>query len=224
MRLNQWLVRSGVAPARRKADEIIQSGRIRINDQPAELGARVEEPDHITLDNQLIQTKIIHPRLIAYNKPPGEVCSHRGQGDDETIFQSLPDEFAGFKLIGRLDKDSQGLVLITNDGDLAQRLAHPSQGHLKRYRVRTDRPVHEDDIRSLRHETVLDGNSTRFAGMREVAPSTYEVILTEGRNRQIRRSFQQRHYSVQLLERESIGRYELGDLSVGAWREEVVHG
>jgi len=229
MRLNKWLVMAGVAPARRKADEIILAGRVRLESGLATLGTQVEVDTQIWLDDKFIQTEIKPADIISYHKRVGEICSHTQQGESPTIFASLPTKYATYKIVGRLDKASEGLVVLTNDGAIAQRLAHPSGGHLKRYRVETTTAVTDADIRDLQSGTVLDGIATKFALMRELSQAKtgqhhYEVVLGEGRNRQIRRSLELRGYRISRLIRQSLGSYELGDLPVRQWRQEASRG
>ena len=160
MRLNQWLVRAGAAPARRKADELINQGRVLVNDKLPELGTKIGADDVVKLDGQRQHLQDVSAQILVLNKPAGVVSSHKGQGGDETLFSLIPAEYADWKIIGRLDKDSEGLTILSNDGDLVQALGHPSAGHAKHYRVWLNRSLAEGDVWRLeagiaRHATKL---------------------------------------------------------------------
>lgn len=220
MRINRWLVEQGFAPARRKADEIIVAGRVELDGRKAQLGDQVSEASEVKVDGRIIELQISTTRLIAYHKPVGEVCSHARQGTANTVFTNLPAEFRSYKIIGRLDKDSEGLVLLTNDGQLAQSLAHPRAGEYKRYEVTLSRILTRDELSQLESGVVVDEDMWRLGSVRSIGGRRYEVMLQEGKNRQIRRCIQALGARVAQLVRTNIGEYALDDLEVGAWREE----
>jgi 23S rRNA pseudouridine2605 synthase len=215
MRINQYVARA-TGLSRRAADSAIAERRVRLNDQVAAIGSQVGESDVVTLDTEPIQVGAA--LLIALNKPAGYVSSRRQQGATPTIYALLPERLHQLKPIGRLDSESSGLLMLTNDGTIAQQLQHPSQSKWKRYQVELDRPLQSADAQTIKTGVKLkDGISTM-----EVSGKgrTVEVKLQEGRNRQIRRTFGALGYRVVVLHRDGFGPYELGDLPPGKWREE----
>lgn len=216
MRLNQWLVRAGVAPARRKADELVGQGRVLVNDKLPALGTKIGENDEVKVDGQRQALKPVSAKILVLNKPIGVVSSHRGQGGDKTIFSLIPPEYAEWKIIGRLDKDSDGLTLLSNDGDLVQSLGHPSSGHAKHYRVWLDKPLAEGDSWQLEAGIELDEGLSQFVRI-ETHEEYVDVWLVTGWNRQVRRTFESLGYRVQRLQRLAIGQYTLGELASGCW-------
>jgi 23S rRNA pseudouridine2605 synthase len=214
MRINQYLARaSGLS--RRAADEAIRAGRVRRNGKAATLGDQVSSGDQISLDNTPMELPAIS--TIMLHKPTGYVTSRRQQGRTPTIYALLPPNLHNLKPIGRLDADSSGLLLLTNDGALAQSLQHPSSGKTKHYEVRLQRQLQPGDAEHLRQGVELeDGPSSMEV---TIHPGYVAVDLHEGRNRQIRRSFGALGYSVRKLHRTSFGPYELGNLEAGRWRE-----
>ncbi len=218
MRLNKYIaLASGLS--RRAADAAIADGRVRVNDQLPSVGHLVADDDIVTLDNRAITPAV--KATIMLNKPVGYVCSRNGQGS-ATIYDLLPAIYHHLKPIGRLDKASSGLLLLTNDGELAHELTHPSKRKLKIYRVTLDKPLQplhrqmindfgimlEDGVSQLNLERQHDDNHTDWI-----------VRMSEGRNRQIRRTFAAVGYDVVGLHREHFGHYELGSLSTGKYKE-----
>lgn len=225
MRLNKWLVDAGVAPARRKADEVISQHTILVNGQPAGLGQQVEDGDTVTIDGEVVTKQIAAPYIICFYKPVGILSSHQGQGGVPTVFDLLPLQYKHLKLIGRLDKDSEGLLVLTNDGDLVQELSHPSHQHKKVYHVWLDHELSSGYTQQLLGTGVeLEDGLSRFDGLEPVVRSSaehsYVVILHEGRNRQIRRTFEVLGYKIRRLKRVQLGEYSLDDLKPGEWTKE----
>lgn len=216
MRLNQWLVRAGAAPARRKADELINQGRVLVNDKLPELGTKIGADDVVKLDGQRQHLQDVSAQILVLNKPAGVVSSHKGQGGDETLFSLIPAEYADWKIIGRLDKDSEGLTILSNDGDLVQALGHPSAGHAKHYRVWLNRSLVEGDVWRLEAGVELEEGLSQFTKV-EVHDQYVDVWLITGWNRQVRRTFEVLEYRVRRLQRLEIGPYRLGDLEEGKW-------
>lgn len=216
MRLNQWLVRAGAAPARRKADELIGQGRVLVNDKLPELGTKISPEDTVKLDGQKQQLHEVSTQILVLNKPAGFVSSHRGQGGDETLFSLIPSEYSDWKIIGRLDKDSEGLTILSNDGDLVQSLGHPSAGHTKHYRVWLNRTLSEGDAWRLEEGIPLEEGTSSFTKIQR-HEQYVDVWLVTGWNRQVRRTFEALDYRVRRLQRLEIGPYQLGDLAEGAW-------
>lgn len=230
-RLNKVLAfQLGVS--RREADDLIAAGRILVNDTTIKLGAKVDISDQIKFDGHLIKRNQTR-QLIIFHKPVGYTCSRANQVGDQTVYDILPEKFRKLKLVGRLDKDSSGLILLTNDGDFAYRMTHPKFHQNKTYLVQLDRtlaPLHQqlvsdyginlEDGRSqmlitkLTPEEVADLNIVYTF---DDAP-IYQVELGEGRNRQIRRTFAALGYEVTKLHRISLANYFIAELASRQWR------
>ena len=224
MRLQKYMAMCGVA-ARRKCEEIIASGRVAVNGEIiSQMGAQVEEGDRVTLDGQLI-TPEVRKRYILYHKPAGEVTTVSDDKGRETVM----DRFAGMDVrlypVGRLDYDSEGLLLLTNDGELAQRLTHPSCEVDKTYLARVTGNPSGEALERLRRGVFMEGDERRTypADVRVVRDESLysDVLVTihEGRNRQVRRMFDAVGHRVLLLRRVRFGPLELGALRRGEWRE-----
>lgn len=214
MRLNRY-VAAATGRSRRAADELIAAGQVTINDKLASIGQSVTDDDIVCMDGQRIQP--LAARAVIFNKPAGYVTSRRQQGQWPTIYELLPADMGYLKPVGRLDAESSGLLVLTNDGDLALRLAHPSNGKLKRYVVELDQKLRAADQAKLRRGVELKDGLSQL----EVEPrgKVLLVSLGEGRNRQIRRSFGALGYRVERLHRVEMGDLALDDLAAGKWRE-----
>lgn len=218
IRLNKFLAeRLGVS--RREADGLISSGQITVNGQMASLGNKVDTKSTICYNNKTIPFETNYT-YIAFNKPVGYVCSRRAQGQAPTLYDLLPQEYRKLKTVGRLDKDSSGLILLTNDGDFAFQMTHPKFRKTKVYEVELSKPLeplHQQMISD--YGVMLDDGPSRFKIIRKDTPDTksYQVILTEGRNRQIRRTFAALGYRVTKLHRTQFGKYELNNLASGKY-------
>lgn len=232
IRLNKFLAeRIGVS--RREADELITNGKITTNDKIATLGARVDKSDKIYYNNKLIPFETNYTYL-AFHKPVGYVCSRRAQGDTPTLYELLPKEYQNLKTVGRLDKDSSGLILLTNDGDFAFRMTHPKFRKQKVYQVELNKslePLHqqlisdygimlEDGLSQFKIITLPDDNTKKDDKKlkQDDHRLNVTVILSEGRNRQIRRTFAVLGYKVTKLHRTDFGKYKLGSLKPGEYR------
>lgn len=220
MRINQYIALcSGLS--RRQADQAISSGRVLINDKVAVLGDRVNVNDKVKLDNEPVD-KPGDTNLIMLNKPKGYVCSRSGQGS-LTIYDLLPKELAKLKPIGRLDKDSSGLLLLTNDGQLAYKLTHPKFSKIKVYEVSLNKPLTQSgQIKLERGVKLEDGLSKLALSPLKKDRLFFKVKLSEGRNRQIRRSFSHLGYQVVDLKRTQMGQYKLKDLSEGKYIKTIM--
>ncbi len=216
VRLNKYLaLQSGIS--RREADLKIEQGRVSINGQPARLGAVIQpERDTIILDNSAITTAIKRATYILLNKPLGYVCSRKQQGDSPTIYALLPREYQRLKVAGRLDKDSCGIVLLTDDGDTIFKLTHPKFGKEKRYEVGLNKPLTPADLKKLTGGIELEDGISAITvstlSKKSARPNMYLVVMHEGRNRQIRRTFKALGYTVTHLERIKFGPYTLKEL------------
>lgn len=218
-RLNKFLAeRLGVS--RREADDLIAAGKILVNEKPVILGARIDKNDKVCYNKKIIpfETDYLY---LAMNKPVGFVCSRRAQGSTPTLYDLLPESYKKLKTVGRLDKDSSGLILLTNDGDFAFQMTHPKFHKEKTYTVELDRPLaplHQQMISD--YGVMLDDGPSKFTVIKmadDVAQKRYTVILSEGRNRQIRRTFAAMGYRVIKLHRVSFGKYELNGLEPGKY-------
>ena len=218
MRLNKYIALH-LGLSRREADNYIDEGRVSINGVTASLGAQTEDSDTITVNGKEISATTEYQYLLL-NKPVGYVCSRRAQGDAPTIYSILPDELHALKPVGRLDKDSSGLIFLTNDGDFAHRMTHPSFHKQKSYIVSLDRdlePLHQQMISDYGVQ-LEDGPSKLLLERRgEDSRKDWTVLMHEGRNRQIRRTFAAVGYEVTHLHRTQFGNYSLGDISPGSY-------
>ncbi len=223
IRLNKFLAeRLGVS--RREADDLIAGGKVFVDGKKAELGERVAERQEVRLGDEVIGHENTYI-YVALNKPTGYVCSRKRQGDTPTIYELLPEKYRTLKTVGRLDKDSSGLILLTNDGDFAYKMTHPKFVKTKIYHVKLDRdlqPLHQQMIADF-GVNLPDGVS-KLGLVRLDEPESgerkrFEVTMHEGRNRQIRRTFEALGYSVKKLHRLEFGAYKLGDLQAGSYRE-----
>lgn len=195
---------------------MIAAGRVAIDGTAATLGARLTEQSIITIDGEPLTARPEY-RYILFNKPVGYVCSRKAQGDNPTIYDLLPKDFAPLKPVGRLDKDSSGVLLLTNDGDFAHSMTHPSFRKIKLYEVTLDlplEPLHQQMISDYGVE-IGDGASKLSLERRNDERTEWTVTMSEGRNRQIRRTFAALGYEVTTLHRQVFGPYELGTLASG---------
>ncbi len=207
MRINKYLVVSGLAESRRKADEIIRSGRVSINDeQVKDLSYQVKEGDIVKLDGAVGEIK--SNIYIAYHKPRGEICSHKRYGNDKTIFDSLPKSFSQLKIAGRLDRDSEGLVILSSDGNFVNDISHPSKNKTKAYMVTTKESLNDEDIDKLNTGIKLEDGISKLKVTRS-GDNIIKVVMNEGRNRQIRRTLEAINKDVVKLVRIRIGKFTI---------------
>lgn len=204
-RLNKLLaLRLGVS--RREADDMIAAGNVMVDGQTAELGARVLIGANITVKGKPLP-ETTQVRYVLFNKPVGYVCSRRAQGDNPTIYDLLPADMHVLKPVGRLDKDSSGLLLLTNDGDFAHTMTHPSFKKVKIYTVGLDKPLeplHQQMISDYGVE-IGDGASKLSLERLNDERTEWTITMSEGRNRQIRRTFAALGYEVITLHRSAFG-------------------
>lgn len=220
MRLNKFIAHA-TGMARREADEAILNGRISVNGKVANIGQDVDgQSDIIKLDDKQIALPAT-TTVIMLNKPIGYVCSRNAQAKDaKTVYELLPSDLRQLKTIGRLDKDSSGLILLTDDGDMAHKLTHPSFTKTKEYVIELDRPLaplHQQMIADF-GINLTDGPSKLLLERLNDERTKFRVIMHEGRNRQIRRTFAALGYQVVSLHRISFGSYQLGDLPSGKYK------
>ncbi len=206
--------------SRREADNVIKSGRVKINGVKATLGDRVTPSDVIEFDNRQLGAKPEYVYL-ALNKPVGYVSSRRQQGSTPTLYALLPPEYQQLKTVGRLDKDSSGLILLTNDGDFTQRMTHPSHYKVKVYEVELDRelePLHQQMISDYGVDLPDGKSQLQLMRLSDDSRKSWQVTMHEGRNRQIRRTFSSLGYTVISLHRTNFGNYALGDMKPGEFK------
>lgn len=214
MRINKYIA-SATELSRRAADRAIEENRVHINDRAADTGSQVDDLDIVTLDGQpifAIQTSM----TIILHKPVGYVVSRQGQGT-KTVYDLLPPEYQSLNPVGRLDKNSSGLLLLTNDGGLAHELTHPRYAKVKIYEIRLNQPLaplHQQMIND-RGISLEDGLSKLQLAKLDDQGYAWQVTMSEGRNRQVRRTFSALDYTVTRLHRTHFGSYMLGDMPKG---------
>lgn len=218
IRLNKYLSDAGVC-SRRAADKAIEEGRVLINGQPALMGQKVSREDAVTFDGKPVSNEGKNQVLIAYNKPVGIVCTAEKREKDNIV------DHIGYPTriypIGRLDKDSQGLILLTNQGDLVNGIMRAANGHEKEYIVRVNRTIDKSFIDKMSAGIYLDELkvTTRPCQVKKLSDKTFSIILTQGLNRQIRRMCQALGYKVLELKRIRIMNIELKDLPLDSYRD-----
>ena len=218
-RLNKFVALS-LGVSRRKADELIEKGKIIVDGQPARLGQQISEVNHVSYNGNSLKTQ--DKKLIALNKPVGYLCSRASQGGVPTIYELLPKGLHRLKPVGRLDKDSSGLILLTNDGDFAHQMTHPSFYKMKRYLVTLDQPLqplHRQMINDFGVQLPDGPSRLTLERQHDGDDRRWIVQMSEGRNRQIRRTFAALGYTVAKLHRTDFGSYSLGGMKRGEWQE-----
>ena len=218
MRVQKFLANAGIC-SRRKAEDFISQGRIRVNNKiVVEPGTKVDsEIDSIFFDeNEVVFNQKKENIYIAMNKPIGFIssCSHR----KEKIILDLIDIEERIYPVGRLDKDSEGLILLTNDGDLHNKLSHPSFDHEKEYDVKTYEIISDNSLRRMEQGIVIEGEKTRKSKVTRLSKFHFNIVLKQGRNRQIRKMLENVGNRVKSLKRIRVANIKLGNLKVGNWR------
>ena len=215
MRINKFLSSAGIV-SRRGADKWIEDGRITINGEVAELGSRVNDGDEIRADGKLVQleTELVY---IVLNKPVG-ITSTKEKHIKGNVVDFVNHPLRIFH-IGRLDKDSNGLLLLTNDGDIVNEILREEHGHEKEYIVTVDKPITKDFIRKMESGVAILDTVTKPCKVRQLGNRKFNITLTQGLNRQIRRMCSALGYHVQTLQRTRILNIHLGDLPIGQWRD-----
>lgn len=220
LRLNKYLaLQLGIS--RRQADNLISTGTVTINGKIANLGAQISPNAVVEVSGRNVSANATAKIYIALNKPTGYVCSRRQQGNTPTIYSLLPPNMHHLKPVGRLDKDSSGLILLTNDGDFAHRMTHPSFHKTKIYKARLDRPLeplHQQMISDF-GVNLEDGRSQLTLERLGDSRRDWQITMSEGRNRQIRRTFATLGYTIIKLHRTNFGEYSLGNMKSGEFQE-----
>ena len=214
MRLNAYLARAGVA-SRRGADELIKDGRVVVNGRRGLLNAAVEDGDRVEVDGQVVLGQAL--RYVLLNKPRHVVTTVADPGGRLTVVELVGGD-TRIVPVGRLDFETTGALVLTNDGPLANQLAHPRHGVEKRYLVEIEGNPSPAVVKALARGIELDDGKTAPAKVRKLAPGLLEIVLHEGRNRQVRRMCEAVGFPAKSLHRAAYAGLELGSLKPGAWR------
>lgn len=221
MRLNQAIARTGYC-SRRKADELIAAGKVKVNGEfVSDFSYQVNpEKDQLNIAGKDLNLK--HHIYVALNKPPAVVTTMSDEQGRETVLDLLPEKLQMLRPVGRLDMYSEGLLLLTNDGELAQRLTHPSMHLPKTYEIKVKGALSDTDLRKMEKGIMLEDGMTLPAKVklldRNKIYTEFQISITEGRNRQLRRMCAELGYTVVRLRRTGIGRLQLGSIPTGTWR------
>ncbi len=216
VRINKYLSEAGIC-SRRGADTLINEGRVSVNGNPAALGLVINKGDEVRVDGKLIE---VHKEniIIAFNKPRGIVCTTSDPKSKDTNII----DFIGYKErifpVGRLDKDSEGLILLTNNGDFANEILRARNFHEKEYEVKLDKAFGDEFIAKMSEGVPILDTVTRKCSLRRTGEKSFNIILTQGLNRQIRRMCEYFNYRVLELKRVRIMNVKLGNLKTGAYR------
>lgn len=214
MRLNKYISETGVC-SRREADKWIEAGRVTLNGQAASLGTQVAVGDEVRIDGNTIGIKKKQV-YIALNKPAGIICTTEAHIEDNIIDHvRYPERIFP---VGRLDRDSEGLILLTNDGDIVNEILRSENNHEKEYLVTVDRPITDLSLRMLADGVKIMGELTKPSKVARLNAQSFRIILTQGLNRQIRRMCSALGYKAQRLQRVRIMNIHLGNLQPGQWR------
>lgn len=215
MRLNKYISETGLC-SRREADAWIARGRVTINGQRAELGSQVNDGDEVRVDQRVVGAKKKKQVYICLNKPVGVTCTTERHIKDNII------DFVGHSErifpIGRLDKDSDGLILLTSNGDIVNEILRSENNHEKEYVVSVDKPVTEAFLNGMANGVRILDTVTKPCKVRRIGKNVFGIILTQGLNRQIRRMCEVFGYEVRRLQRVRIINIKLGELKIGQWR------
>ena len=214
MRINKYLSAAGVC-SRREADRLIASGAVTVNEAPAEPGMSVTEEDTVRVSGKPVQ-RTNPPVVLAYNKPKGVVCTS-AKDDPDNIVDRIHYPVRIYP-VGRLDKDSEGLILLTNQGELTDRLLRGRNMHEKEYIVTTDRPVTAEFLKRMSEGVPILDTVTRPCRVKKLSSCVFSIVLTQGLNRQIRRMCEALGYRVRKLVRIRVADIRLGDLPPGEYR------
>ncbi len=215
MRINKYLSQIGIC-SRREADKLIDSERVKVNNVIAELGIKIKKGDKITIDNELIEPKKKKTILIAFNKPKGIVCTTNRSVEKNNIIDYINFPERIFP-IGRLDKLSEGLIFLTNDGRLVNKILRSRNNKEKEYIVKVNKSINMDFIRQMSNGIPILNTVTKNCKLVKVSSNTFKIILTQGLNRQIRRMCEFLGYKVVSLKRTRIMNINL-DVETGKWR------
>ncbi|MFL9833263.1 23S rRNA pseudouridine(2604) synthase RluF [Chryseobacterium terrae] len=215
-RINKYLSEVGYC-SRRAADKLLEEGRIKINGQIPELGTKVSDEDVVEVDGKPIREPQEKPIYIAFNKPIGIVCTTDTKREKDNIIEYINHPKRIFP-IGRLDKPSEGLILLTSDGDIVNKILRSKNNHEKEYLVRVDKPINPKFLEKMRNGVPILDTVTKKCEVEKIDDMTFRIVLTQGLNRQIRRMCEFLGYEVKKLKRIRIMNIKL-DLPLGKWRD-----
>lgn len=214
-RINKYLASCAVG-SRRNCDELIQAGRVEVNGHPCtNLATRIAEGDHVRVDGKRLVPR--EPLIVAFHKPRGYVCTREDELGRETIYALLPVTMRALHHVGRLDRDSEGLLILTNDGDLSQQLMHPSKSVEKEYLVTSNQAFENVHLDQFLAGVYTPEGKLKAKSIERLSPRRLSVVLDHGAKRQIRVMFESFGYQVTKLMRVRIGGLWLGDLEPGRW-------
>ena len=215
-RINKYLSEIGFC-SRREADKLLEKGRITINGKVPELGTKVKTGDTVAVDGEQVGVRKKKHAYIALNKPKGIVCTTDRRSEKDNIVDFIGHKERIFP-IGRLDKLSEGLILLTSDGDIVNKILRARNNHEKEYIVYVDKPINHEFISRMRNGLPILGTKTKKCFVEQIGPQAFRIILTQGLNRQIRRMCEFLEYRVTKLKRIRIMNIQL-NLEVGQWRD-----
>lgn len=215
-RINKYLSEVGFC-SRRAADKLLEEGRIKINGKVPELGTKVSDEDVVEVDGKPIRESEESPIYIAFNKPVGIVCTTDTKREIDNIIEYINHPKRIFP-IGRLDKPSEGLILLTNDGDIVNKILRGKNNHEKEYLVRVDKPLNSKFLEKMRNGVPILDTVTKKCEVERIDDMTFRIVLTQGLNRQIRRMCEFLGYEVKKLKRIRIMNIKL-DIPLGKWRD-----
>ena len=216
-RINKYLSELGYC-SRRKADRLIEEGKVKINGKISEIGNKVDDCDLVEVEGQIIEKSTKQKKIyLAFNKPVGIVCTTNREVEPDNIIDFIKYPTRIFP-IGRLDKLSEGLIFLTNDGDIVNKILRARNNHEKEYIVSVNRPINSEFIQTMSNGVEILETITKNCFAKQMGPKKFKIILTEGLNRQIRRMCESLGYRVQSLKRVRIMNIKL-DLPVGKYRE-----
>ena len=217
VRINKYLSEVGYC-SRRVADRLIEEGKVTINGKIPEIGTKVEEGDHIYVEGQRIAKSTKQKSIyLAFNKPVGIVCTTNVRIEPDNIIDFIKYPIRIFP-IGRLDKPSEGLIFLTNDGDIVNKVLRARNNHEKEYIVSVDRPINKEFIQTMSKGVAILETITRSCFVKQLGPKKFKIILTQGLNRQIRRMCESLGYRVKSLKRVRIMNIKL-DVPTGKYRK-----
>lgn len=221
MRLNAALVSAELAASRRSADTAITDRRVRVNGSlTTDFSYPVQPGDVLRLDDREARIRdSVQTMAIAFYKPAGYVVSHRAQSGQRSMYELLPERYRNFKPGGRLDIDSEGLMVLSNDGNFINRLIHPASGLTKTYLVTVSQQLNRQHVERLREPMNIGGCNIVAISVRQLDRHRITITISQGLNRQVRKMCGQAGLSVTKLVRTKLGRISLGDLQPGKWRQ-----
>jgi 23S rRNA pseudouridine2604 synthase len=215
IRLNKYISDSGFC-SRREADKLIEQGRVTVNGTRPEVGAKVTAKDKVRVDGNMLQVETVEPVYLLLNKPPGiETTTDTSQRDNIIRFTNYPERIFP---VGRLDKDSEGLIILTNDGDIVNKILRAGNKHEKEYVVTVDKPITPDFVEKMSSGVSILGVNTKKCKVVQEGANRFRITLTQGMNRQIRRMCETLGYEVQTLQRTRIMHLTLNKIPLGQWR------